>query len=809
MRFRSAAIAVFLALALLLPRPVPAQTVVSPGETINGYTGATFDTRGFAYDFLVDGSMSADDPTRRMYRTVEAAYEAAPPGTPDRPTVIGIRPDVYLLPGKGTVPGLTITKNHLTLVGLTDDRRNVVLADNRGNQQGAGPLGASNNGFTMVVRADGFTAMNLTILNFCNVDYEYPGNPAKNLKRRSDVITQAVALQSQGDRHTYSHVAVLSRLDTWFLSTTRAYLTHVYVEGTEDFIGGGQVSYWEDSEIRTYWPHGILFARGAVFARTVFKAVEGMEFYKVIGEPIALIDCTLPVSTLAARVAWMGWKVPPPQNAYSLTYRSKDSAGNPVRIPDGLTDPPTFHLSRELSEREARAFNPWNLLRATPAGHDDGWDPAGARERFDTLPVGDQVFRMTMVNGSPSIRTGGEGAVIEVKVSPARAQGVTITWTTSSPLVTLSAAEGDRVTVTGTNTTSRAERVEIRASAPNGFFATAHVLVEPRYVDPPTFTRRPSVAPPSGGRVRVDYALDRADHVDQSIVTWSLCDDPACAAARVVAVSRDLRPTTELALLPGFVGRHVKVGVQPKHDISEPGSEVTAVSREPVSAGDVSATTISLDARSFAEAPTDRLVNGTWTVQGAWRVAADEQLVGGYGVHGTSADASLVYQHDGPVDRMSIRLVVTPDKATGQSFAVPGSPDDAHAALNADVYVKYDARTKTGYSLRAWRTTQSATRVMFQFYKIVNGVGTPLGTQQVLTGVLKPNATITVRVDGATISAEGANEVDQETLSLRETIEPNPFGGAGVRWPGSTGVNSRNIFSVIEISYGDSVGSAR
>ena len=120
---------------------------------------------------------------------------------------------------------MTITKNYITLLGLTDDRRKVVLADNRGNKEGA-----SNNGFVLIVNATGFTMMNLTLVNYCNLDYEYPGDPSKNLKMRSAVITQAVALQAQGDKHVYSHVAVLSRLlDTTFIRTTRSYFTHVYI----------------------------------------------------------------------------------------------------------------------------------------------------------------------------------------------------------------------------------------------------------------------------------------------------------------------------------------------------------------------------------------------------------------------------------------------------------------------------------------------------------------------------------------------------------------------------------------------------
>ena len=40
--------------------------------------------------------------------------------------------------------------------------------------------------------ADGFSAINLTFLNYCNIDYEYPGDPSKNLKKRSTTIMRSV-----------------------------------------------------------------------------------------------------------------------------------------------------------------------------------------------------------------------------------------------------------------------------------------------------------------------------------------------------------------------------------------------------------------------------------------------------------------------------------------------------------------------------------------------------------------------------------------------------------------------------------------
>src|SRR5580700_7354194 len=67
------------------------------GAPFNGYTGVKFDTTNYAYDYLVDSSLSQDDPAGKKFKTLQAAYAAAPAGTPAKPTVIGVKPDVYLL----------------------------------------------------------------------------------------------------------------------------------------------------------------------------------------------------------------------------------------------------------------------------------------------------------------------------------------------------------------------------------------------------------------------------------------------------------------------------------------------------------------------------------------------------------------------------------------------------------------------------------------------------------------------------------------------------------------------------------------
>src|SRR5215813_11487408 len=276
----------------------------------------SIDPSKLTYDILVDGNLERDDPANLRFKTLQAAYAAAQPGTDDKRTVIGIRPNVYMLPGGAPrTPSLRITKNYITLLGLTNNRRAVVLADNRGLQQGA-----DDNGYILDVDAVGFTMKNLTVINFCNTDYDYPGDPGKNLTKRSDVITQAVALQAAGDKHVYENVALLSRLDTMFLRTTRSYFKNVYIEGTDDWMGGGQISVWQDCELVYPTGRGVMSASNVVFFNCKFEAARGMQFYKAeyggAARPDVLINCVVPVTSPQAPVAWVRGKAAPRPGQY-------------------------------------------------------------------------------------------------------------------------------------------------------------------------------------------------------------------------------------------------------------------------------------------------------------------------------------------------------------------------------------------------------------------------------------------------------------------------------------------------------------
>jgi hypothetical protein len=769
---------------------LPAQDRVGPG---NEPVVASVDPAALTYDYLVDGNLSADDPVHRHFKTLQAAYAAAPAGTAAKPTVIGIKPNVYFLPGGAPrTPSMSIRKDYITFLGLTNNRRAVVLADNRGLMQGA-----EDNGYILDVNATGFTAKNLTILNYCNVDYDYPGDSSKNLRKRSDVITQAVALQAAGDKHVYDNVALLSRLDTMFLRTTRSYFHHVYIEGTDDWMGGGRISVWQDSTLVYPTGRGVMSAGNCVFLNCRFEAMRGMQFYKAefrtAERADVLIDCVLPVSTPANRVAWIRGPAAPRPSQYSLTYRNRDASGAPAVIYDSSVGEPTFFYGRELSAEAARAYNPWNLLRAAPGSAPDDWDPAGVRQQYED--AGSLPYRIELQGGQPTVRTGRAG--VNLTATPLAPAGTAaIAWSSSSSLVALRTTSPGAVEVTGNNTTDRAEWVPLTATATNGLVATTYVWVEPRFIEPPVL-RGPAVIPaPANGRVTVAYALKAASHEDQSLITW-LVSDTADGDARVAAVSRGKEPARTLTLTPGMVGKFLRADIRPKYAISEPGPVESAVSARPVGASDVTARVISPDFRTFVVEPNDKCVSGWWTVLGKWSVTEPDYASHAWGVKPTGP-SSLLYQADTESGDMTFDLLMTPEKTEGMGFSIPGSPADVgERNLHADIYIKYDPRTRNGYALRFWRTTQSATQCMFQFYRIVDGAGSPLDGHQVLSGVFKPTTHLRLEVRGTALRASATNDVDDQRLELDGTIEPNRFGGAGVSWPRG----SATTYTRLAISY--------
>jgi hypothetical protein len=230
---------------------------------------------------------------------------------------------------------------------------------------------------------------------------------------------------------------------------------------------------------------------------------------------------------------------------------------------------------------------------------------------------------------------------------------------------------------------------------------------------------------------------------------------------------------------------------------------VYATSAAPIAAADVASSAVSPNFANFVETPTETPISGQWTVNGVWTIVPGENYSNGYGIRagtgarGSGNASSLFYFDDAHTGDMQVDLIITPDKTEGTVFAVSGSPDDTGARnSHGDIYIKYDPRTRTGYSLRYWRTTRSAAACTYQFYKIENGVGSPLNDQQTQSGVFKRNTYLTLKAAGSIISVDAHNTADDQSLSMQAAITPNAFSGAGVSASGAA-----NVYSQVKVTY--------
>jgi hypothetical protein len=267
------------------------------------------------------------------------------------------------------------------------------------------------------------------------------------------------------------------------------------------------------------------------------------------------------------------------------------------------------------------------------------------------------------------------------------------------------------------------------------------------------------------------------------VITWSICDAADCAAPRDVAVSRDNLPLSTYTLTPGDIGKFVRVGIQPKHNVSDPGPAVFAVSERPIAACDVPASGVSPNFRNFVTTENTEYVSGLWTLLGTWTAQAGAELVNGYGIRVGSQPASVLYQNDAKVGDMQVAVTMTPEKTAGSGFGSPGGPEEGDRVQKANLYIKYDPRTKNGYSLRFWRTTLSTQDVMFQLYKIDAGVGTPLNDTQLLTGVFKPTTELVMK-SSATNSA--SRPTTMSTPRRSRSAVPSPRMTSAGRAPTGT-----------------------
>lgn len=167
------------------------------------------------------------------FRTLEQALNAAPENSIE-PWQIKIRAGVYR-------EKLEITKPNIHLIGEQRDKCVLSYDAYSGQMRPTGSGTWTTFGCaTLIVRAKGFTASNLTIEN----SYDYLANDGKSPNDptyTNDPQAVALMLARGSDKAHLNGVTITGFQDTLFVDAGRSYFKHCLVSGNVDFIfGAGQ-----------------------------------------------------------------------------------------------------------------------------------------------------------------------------------------------------------------------------------------------------------------------------------------------------------------------------------------------------------------------------------------------------------------------------------------------------------------------------------------------------------------------------------------------------------------------------------------
>ncbi|MFI5129729.1 MAG: pectinesterase family protein [Chitinophagales bacterium] len=164
------------------------------------------------------------------YKTVQSVFNAIPINN-KKPVTIYVKNGVY----KEKLH-LDSSKNFISLIG--EDKFNTILTfdDHTGRVSPTGDTINTRTSWSFVIRADNFTAMNITFRNDAGFN-----------------AGQAVAVESDGDKVIFRNCRFVGNQDVLFTNSdkSRQYFENCYIEGTTDFIFGSSTVWFERCHIHS------------------------------------------------------------------------------------------------------------------------------------------------------------------------------------------------------------------------------------------------------------------------------------------------------------------------------------------------------------------------------------------------------------------------------------------------------------------------------------------------------------------------------------------------------------------------------
>lgn len=786
---------------------------------------------------FLDGNMSPKMAAQYPYvfTSFDDAIAHAPSGTEESPTQIMIAPYVYWIdnpdddsiriPDDGGTPfGMVVEQSWISFCGLTSDPRNVILASNRGQTQGA--VG----NFTMFkFEGDGIGIRNLTLGNYCNVDLEFLLKPDLNREKRFEAITQAQLAICDGDKIVAESSAFISRLNLCpFAGSKRALFNHCYFECTDDALCGTGVYLNCGFTFFSSKPFWNTAETGAAFMNCDFYLkTTGEQYITKMPSQVALVDCRFYAATDSI---YLGWTQYPKDDL--RCYQSQVSLNDSTMLLQNdrsmlsvvMDGKPVLNAYR-IEEGDSSIYNIYGLLRSS-----DDWDPLGQKEKIDSLSAVDQIDYANIpvcLKVEPSETSIESGATVDtLSASVYRFYGSkfnsAVQWKISpsdKQFAQIRDLGNGKCIVIGKNNGELPVNVVVLAYTDEGVEGACVVTVYPSFLPSPTFRKYPQIQHPENGFVKVEYSLNLGQRDDHSSITWYRCKTARGADAVEVAVSRLNNPEYDYELTPGDIGYYLMARVEPKHVRSHLGNAKAAITAAPIAATDVKMKSIVTDFQNFPTKLQDQIIPGFWTVDaykpidteiydwlaipdGAWTYGEADGGAVGFGLLQANKGARILYTPvEGIYHDMTVSLLVDPCKTAGQGF---GSATGQYM----DVYIKFDTQKLSGYALRIVRTIKYANAVDFLLVRYQDGKVTEL-TKAISATCYRTGCSIMLQVRGSQLSAHVETKSSQPAngpkglpheVDLSATIDPNDFGGAGIQHTGSTG-SSATMLHHMEIHW--------
>ncbi len=809
------------------------------------------------HDIYIDGTLpdAVADQYKYVYNDFKEAYEKGGivDGSSEKPMNVYIAPYVYWIDdpddpaireginGDPVPYGLWMDVSYLSLKGLTADPRNVVLAVNRGQNDGA------KGNYTMFyINGTGTHTENLTMGNYCCVDLEYPLDPSLSREKRTSTITQSQLCLTNGAKITADNCRFVSRLNSCpFVGGSRILFTDCHFECTDDSLPTGAVYLDCDFDFYSSKPFYNTTGTGSVLLNCTFNIRHTSDQYLTkAGGVVAIIDGAFNSTT---KDQYIGWTPNPAESlrcygsnvTVNYTYADGEETKTDT-VKNYQIDAKAPYDNVDITGKEALCayrveaggqviYNVYNLLRGA-----DDWDPLGQKDAIQAAsPDGkDYTSLPTRLSCSPAntMITDGETASISTsftgftRAADAREK---ITWSMEDSLkdyITLTDQGDGTCKAFCKNQTLAPVSGMIYATSASGLAAGCYVTASPQTQPAPSFTSRPTMSLDAGA-FTLTYALSNQELLkDTSSISWYRCSDAKGKNSILTATTTNNSPKKTYTLTYDDIGYYIMAVIRPAQQITYMGDEVSLVSSEPVKLSDVTADSyhFTTDFSDFATSRQGRVIPGFWvrdvyeawredvtlrpSAQNGWKYGLGAVGYGSEGLYGLlpiQRGARLMYVPlPGEYGDMALTLVMNPEKNAGQGFGSAGQ--------YMDIFIKFDPATLTGYALRLERVTSSGRGVQAALVAYKNDTVEYI-SEKVMTSAFNAECTVNLSAkDGklsATVTTTHSQSSEQQAEGLNHSVQleaditENNYGGMGVLFTGTVPEGNRVMFNHLDVTW--------